>query len=680
MTIVTNIITDPGENPVKDATVRITLITGTNAPGYTSTGEVQGTYSLSTDATGTWSANLTPNSLITPAGTYYQVVEGRAVSNINVPATGGPYLLGSILVVPPTTPAALGITGVQVAANGTIAGNRPEINLIAGTNVTINGADNPGNNRVDVTVSVAGGLARTSVKTANYTALAGDLVPVDATTGAVTVTLPGAPADRTQVAVTLVTQGTGHTATIACAGTDVFTKTGGPTTLTLSLGQLAWLEYTAAAGIWTQLAGPQVPPWEFHVATYGAAGDNTTDDTAAANRAMTAAGTYLAAHGYAEVVFDPLTYLIGGAPTTGGATNGSAQIPLPVIAPTAQKGILVLRGTRDQSALYHWQQTTPQRAGAVLRSTYNGGNTIPATGEVSVIGGPTPHFTGDPPASWDNLLVVVDGITIELANPANMCGFDFRCVAEANVPNAAVLGSITGTGAPAVPAANWGFGLAMPVVNNNDNCNIGYFSVEGLVYGLVVYEHVEATSIRIINCFDGLVCWSSSGFPHRNKIHYASIEGCQRTIVLAGSFNKLDIDVADIEWGGAYIIDDVAAVPGIGRIGLCSNGNNGTSLSSALNSGPNAVNVTGGPLALEILNLDQGLGPVTPPAVPASATALTNPFWRHAQVHVSGGTVTAVAVDGVNQLSTSGAFDVPSGHSITLTYSVAPSWAWTLKG
>lgn len=158
MTIVTNIITDPAGNPVKDATVRITLITGTNAPGYTASGEVQGTYSLSTDATGTWSANLTPNSLITPANTYYQVVEGRAVSNINVPATGGPYLLGSILVVPPTTPGALGITGVQVAANGTIAGSRPEINLIAGTNVTLSGADNPGANRVDVTVNASGGV------------------------------------------------------------------------------------------------------------------------------------------------------------------------------------------------------------------------------------------------------------------------------------------------------------------------------------------------------------------------------------------------------------------------------------------------------------------------------------------------------------------------------------------
>lgn len=612
MTSVTNTIKDPAGNLVTGATVRITLITGTNAPGYTSSGEVQGTYSVSTDATGTWTANLTPNSAITPTNTYYQVVEGRAVSNISVPATGGPYLLGSILVVPPTTPAALGITGVQVAANGTVAGSRPEVNVIAGSNVTVSAADDSANNRVNVTVNAAGAAIDTNPA---------DFQPLGA----------------------------------AAAGT---------------IGKVADSGHVHP-----------YEPWQFYVKAYGAKGDNTTDDTAAINSAVSAAFSYAQAHnGYAEILFDPLTYLIAGAPTTGGTTNGSAQIPLPVQAVTAEKIILVFKGTRDQSALYHWQQTSPQRAGTVLRSTYNGGNTLPATGEVSVIGGPTPHFMSDPPTAFNNMLVVIDGITIELANPANMCGFDFRDMAEANVPNAAVLGSITGTGAPAVPAANWGFGLAMPVVNNNDNCNIGWYSAEGLVYGLIVYEHVEATSIRIINCFDGLVCWSSSGFPHRNKIHYASIEGCQRTIVLAGSFNKIDIDVADIEWGGSYIIDDAAAVPGLGRIGLCSNGNNGTSLSNALNSGANAVNVVGGALALEVINLDQGLGPVTAPTLPASGTALTNPFWRHATVHVSGGTVTQVSVDGVNQLSTSGAFDVPSGHSITLTYSVAPSWAWTLKG
>jgi hypothetical protein len=422
-------------------------------------------------------------------------------------------------------------------------------------------------------------------------------------------------------------------------------------------------------------------PWEFYVGTYGAKGDNTTDDTAAINAAVTAGFAYAQAnHGVFVLKLDLVTYLVSANPITGGATNGSAQIPIPIQPQTAQKIIMIIQGGRDQTALYHWLQTTPQRAGAVLRSTFNGGDTLPATGECSVIGGPTPHFLGDPPSSWNNVLIVIDGVTIELENPDNMCGMDFRDMAEANIINASVLGTSTVTGAPAVPAANWGFGLAMPVTNNNDNCNIGWYSCEGLVYGLLIYEHVEAASIRLINCFDGLVCWSSSGFSHANHIAYLSIEGCQRCLVFAGGFNKLHVDLCDIEWGGSFIVDDVGSITAVGRINLASNGDNGLSLSAALNTSPTNVNVLSGPLTLEITNLDQPLGPVTPPAVPASTTVLTNPFWRRAEVQVHGGTVTEVAIDGVNQLNTSGGFTVPAGHTIALTYSVAPTWAWNLVG
>jgi hypothetical protein len=421
-------------------------------------------------------------------------------------------------------------------------------------------------------------------------------------------------------------------------------------------------------------------PWEFHVANFGAKGDDTTDDTAAILDAITTGVTYAQAHdGYAEIVFDPLTYLVAGNPTTGGATQGSAQLPLPMIAQTAQKVTLVLRGTVDQSGLYHWLQTVPQRAGTVLRSTYSGGDALPATGEVSVIGGPTPHYVNNPPTTWNNMLIVVDGIGIEVPATVDVCGFDFRGMAEANVPNAATLAAHQGVGAPPVPAPNWAFGLAMPMNNNNDNCNVGIYSCEGMVYGLIVYEHAHVTSARLINCFDGLVCWSGSGFPHRNKVEYVSIEGCTQSIVFAGSFNKMDVDCADLEWGTGHIINDAGATPALGRIGLASNGNNGTSLSAALSTGATAVNVVGGALALEVTNLDQQLGPVGPPAVPASNAVFANPYWRSAEVKISGGAVSGIAIDGVNQLLTSGTHTVPSGHTITLTYTVAPSWVWTLK-
>jgi Pectate lyase superfamily protein len=419
-------------------------------------------------------------------------------------------------------------------------------------------------------------------------------------------------------------------------------------------------------------------PGVYNVMEYGAKGDGTTDDTAAITAAISAAVTAGQANGtnYAEVYFPPAVYLISGNPTTGGATNGSAQIPIPVIPVTAQKFVLVLKGTADATALYHWQQTTPQEAGVVLRTTYNAGNTIPATGEVSVVGGPTPHFGYGSGGTFSNMLLTIDGITVEIPQNGNIGGFDLRGVAEANIWTASVLARSTVTGAPSIPSPNWSFGLYMPQTNNNDNCNIGYYSCEGLVYGLIITEHIQANSLRLINCFDGLVIWPSSGFPHRNVIAYASIENCTQCIVFASTATmKVDIQSVDIEWGTGHIIND-SHNAAYGTIGIGSNGNDGSTLNTALSDATTGVN---GGKFLKVVNLDQGVGSTTAPGIPSSTTALTNPFWRDAMVTITGGTVTGIAVDGVTQLvATPGTVLVPSGKTITLTYSSAPTWQWML--
>lgn len=155
-----NVVTDPSGSPLKGVIVRVALVvsaTTSRAPGYTTAGDIISTATAITDADGTWSMELVPNSAITPANTFYRVSEIGYPSEIVVPSTGGPYLVGSILASPPPTPAVPGITGVQIAADGTVAGNRPEINLVSGTNVTVTAVDNPSAGRVDVTVTSSGG-------------------------------------------------------------------------------------------------------------------------------------------------------------------------------------------------------------------------------------------------------------------------------------------------------------------------------------------------------------------------------------------------------------------------------------------------------------------------------------------------------------------------------------------
>ena len=71
------------------------------------------------------------------------------------------------------------------------------------------------------------------------------------------------------------------------------------------------------------------------------------------------------------------------------------------------------------------------------------------------------------------------------------------------------------------------------------------------------------------------------------------------------------------------------------------------------------------------------LGAVT---MPASFTAVTNPFGTDCMVCLTGGTVTVVEIGTVAGFVTtgltSGPFRVPAGGQIRVTYSSAPSWVW----
>ena len=76
--------------------------------------------------------------------------------------------------------------------------------------------------------------------------------------------------------------------------------------------------------------------------------------------------------------------------------------------------------------------------------------------------------------------------------------------------------------------------------------------------------------------------------------------------------------------------------------------------------------------------LDQGAGFSTP-SVPASTTPVTNTSPLPATVVISGGTITFVFVNGVQAGTGDGTYTVPSGQTISITYSAAPTWTWTLQ-
>lgn len=77
---------------------------------------------------------------------------------------------------------------------------------------------------------------------------------------------------------------------------------------------------------------------------------------------------------------------------------------------------------------------------------------------------------------------------------------------------------------------------------------------------------------------------------------------------------------------------------------------------------------------------DVGGGTIPNPSVPASGVAQTNPYNDAVQVVVTGGTMTQVMINGVQEGTGAGTYQVPSGGTITMFYTAAPTWAWTLVG
>jgi hypothetical protein len=68
---------------------------------------------------------------------------------------------------------------------------------------------------------------------------------------------------------------------------------------------------------------------------------------------------------------------------------------------------------------------------------------------------------------------------------------------------------------------------------------------------------------------------------------------------------------------------------------------------------------------------------VPTPAVPASTVAQVNATGQYVDVAITGGTMTNVSVNGVTVGAGAGNYSIPPGGFITMTYTVAPTWAWT---
>ena len=405
-----------------------------------------------------------------------------------------------------------------------------------------------------------------------------------------------------------------------------------------------------------------------------------TDDLAALQSQVNAAASYMAAHGYAEMLLDPsLVYILGGAFTVGGAGLGNNQLALPNIAQASQHGILAILAGADSAPLINWAQLVPEAPGAVLASVRTDGTNDATYGPAHIIGGPVNGYGGESGAStgWNNLHLITRGLSTLSPYNATFGGMDLFSVASCDIQSfSALCAAVVPASSDAAPSmaspANisnqWGWGLRMPSAGNNAAASAGHVRCEGHCYGYGPSEHSVTQDVRAVYDITGIESYAGNGIAmtHAATIVKATVEGTLNATGYLDGVVHMDILCLDAESAGTIVYDP--ANRGQGYIGLRNQGDAGAYRNDYKNGGS----------GIRVVNLLTTPGFVgSPPAVSASATG--NYYWRDATVWVSGGTVTSIAVDGTTLTGvTSGPVRVPSGHSITLAYSAAPSWQWEL--
>lgn len=456
-----------------------------------------------------------------------------------------------------------------------------------------------------------------------------------------------------------------------------------PGQLTLYTRDGATLSALGAGGTPGGIAANGTLDW-LNVKAYGAKGDGTTDDTAAITSALAAAGAaggvvYLPAGTYATsaslVIPADGVYIAGdgmGATVIKPLTGAQFDVISTAIPATADTAGFVRNFIGVSALTIDGSRMTGTTAGA--------GNGIHFYGvrysrvyDVNITGVPNFGILLDGDSTNFSYGIQIRGCRIINGAAGFMATFSEECfltnneILQANLTTAAQQPAFA-------PQSNTGY-----------LCRLvsGYTQVLGNVFGssgtytsaAVRIENSGPTRVegnRFDQCrYQAIQTTGPNAVIVGNQIGNPSSVGSVEGITLGSTGNTVMGNKFDTTNGAArYTYCILEPVAEGGNIIAGNNLVTGTTGTISLNAASTGNRVYG----------NVGYNPVgafgAQPAVPATTVAATNNFGVDATVHVTGGTVTVVAIGGTATGATSGTFRVPSGQTITLTYTVAPTWEW----
>jgi hypothetical protein len=452
------------------------------------------------------------------------------------------------------------------------------------------------------------------------------------------------------------------------------------------------VEIVNARGTYTNLGGriTAIENRVYDVKRYGATGDGTTDDTTS----IEAASLALSAAGGGDLYFPPGTYIVHFFAIPSWPTDYAAVI--------CRAGCTIVgAGIGASTIKLKANEPSYASAGIVRNADMDGGDEVVGIADITVDGNGANETTLYQGVDWRrvrgarNNRVRVKNVRGTASFPPGET-FHFNAFGSAEIFYADC--EVIGT------AGTHGSGFATNYCVNVTRVNcVGHGMTAGM--GFADYR---SRGILNVNCIS-----------QRNGAHGFNAEFCEDLVwVACRAGGRAAEGAGNYPWGADQVLGNTSSgftVNGTTRVQLIGclserNGDNGLSVVVSGGITPD-VSIDGGVFANNTnyginfnavasaqaarisrqtrftgntgdLYLNGGPGATSfesvnaAPAVPATTIVYTSEYPMDMTVHVSGGTVTVIKINGTTTGLTSGSFRVRAGSTIAITYSVAPTWVW----